>query len=174
MVRKFFEKMKGHVRNVLQIKESPHSIAAGFTLGTVIAVLPTFGLGVFIGLGLIVFFKKLSKISMLAAFAIWNAIILAPIYTLSYTIGDLWLRNRPGINFQFEVNKELYIYSIKFLIGNIFLVIIIGILSYLLVLFFAKRYQKQYKKYVADPIEDHIIEPIEEHLINPIENIFDK
>lgn len=162
MIKKFLKKMRNHLQKVLEIKESPRSIATGFTLGTVIAVLPTFGLGIFIGIGLIFLFKKLSKVSMFAAFAVWNAAILAPIYTLSYTIGDLWLRNRAGINFHFEFNEELYIYSIKFLIGNIFMVIAIGILSYVMVFFLAQRYQRQYKEYVADPLEKNLMDPIEE------------
>lgn len=162
MIKKFIKKTRKHIHEVLTIKESPKSIATGFTLGTIIAVLPTFGLGVIIGLGILLIFKRLSKISMLGAFAVWNVITISPLYTLSYLLGSLIYRGTPSFNFKFEVNQELYIYSIKFLIGNVFIVIAVAIISYIIIYKLATKYQKQYKHYFADPIEKNLVKPIEE------------
>lgn len=162
MVKKFLKKIGNHIKNVLTIKESPKEIARGFTLGTAIAVLPTFGLGAFIGLGIILIFKKISKISMMTAFAVWNAIVLVPVYSLSYVIGDLILKDTINTNFQFILNEELYIYSIKFITGDIIIATMFSIISYVIIYKLAKRYQDKYKKYIADPIEKKLIYPIEE------------
>ena len=64
-MKNFKEKFKKRLEEVLEIKTSPHSIAAGFAIGTFIAILPTFGLGLFIGIILLFIFKRISKISML-------------------------------------------------------------------------------------------------------------
>jgi hypothetical protein len=162
MIKKHFQKIRNHIQEVLRIKETPNSIAIGFAIATFIALLPTFGLGVFIGLGIILIFKKISKVSLLGGFAFWNPVVLAPFYTLSYIVGDLIYLNTPGFNFQFEINEALYIYSIKFLIGNFIVVIAMSLISYFVIKSIATKYQKQYKTYFADPIEKNLIDPIEE------------
>ena len=88
MIKEHFKTTKEHVKRVIRIEESAHSIATGFAVGTMLALLPTFGLGIFIGLAVIIIFKKISKISMIASFAFWNPILLIPMYTLSYKIGE--------------------------------------------------------------------------------------
>lgn len=162
-LKNLFKKIKNHIKTVLTIKENPKEIAAGFTLGTILAVLPTFGLGIFLGLGLMFIFRKISKISMFAAFGVWNAAVLIPVYSLSYLIGNLILGDMIfSSNFKFIVNEQLYIYSMKFLLGNAILAVIISISAYLLIYRIADKYQKQYKEYIVDPIEKNVVDPIEE------------
>jgi hypothetical protein len=116
-----------------------------------------------LGLGLILIFKKISKISMFAAFAVWNAAVLIPVYSLSYLIGNLIIGDIIfSSNFKFIVNEQLYIYSIKFLLGNVILATIISVAAYFTIYRIAERYQKQYKEYIVDPIEKNVVDPIEE------------
>ena len=137
----FKEKLKKHLDEVLKIKKSPHSIAVGFAIGTLIAVLPTFGLGIFIGLLVLFIFKRLSKISMFISFAIWNPFVLTLMYPLSYGIGNLVLKKEPVRKFTFEVLNQIFIYSRRFLIGSFILAVTLAIASYLLVLILIYKYQ---------------------------------
>jgi len=146
------QKLKKHLEEVVRIKTSPHSIASGFALGTAIAVLPTFGLGVFIGLLFLLIFKKVSKVSMLIAFAIWNPLVLFSLYGLSYKIGDLILGDLPVKTYKFWLWNQLFNYSRRFLIGNLISTILITTASYILIYFLAKKYQKKYKKIIKESV----------------------
>ena len=148
MFKKYKEKIKKHFEEVVRIKTSPHSIALGFAIGTAIAVLPTFGLGVFIGLLVLLIFKKISKISMFAAFALWNPLVLFSLYGLAYKIGTFVLEGLPVKTYQFWLWNQLFNYSRRFLVGNLILTIILTIASYIIVYLFAKRYYKKYEKIV--------------------------
>ena len=142
MIRRYKEKVKKHFKEVLELKTSPHSIALGFAIGTAIAVLPTFGLGVLIGLLIIFIFKKVSKISLFAGLAVWNPFILTPLYVVAYEIGDFILKGAPVKTYEFWVLNEFFAYTRRFLLGNLIITIITTFLSYLVVYFIIKKYQK--------------------------------
>ncbi len=136
-------RIKKHFKEVLELKTSPHSIAMGFAIGTLIAILPTFGLGIFIGLLVLVIFKKVSKISMFVSFAIWNPLILTLLYPLEYSIGNFILVDFPVTKFKFEILNQLFVYTGRFLIGSLILSILTSIIAYFLVLYFVGKYQKE-------------------------------
>jgi hypothetical protein len=162
MIKKFFKKIKKHFLEVMRLKDSPKSIALGFAIGTAIALLPTFGLGALIGLGVILIFKKISKIALFSSFIVWNPAVLFFSYTISYKIGSFILADAPLKYYRLGLLNEFYLYSTKFLLGNIILVILASTISYLLVYFLSKRYQKQYKEYFIKPIEEGVKEGLEE------------
>ncbi|MBU0760635.1 MAG: DUF2062 domain-containing protein [Nanoarchaeota archaeon] len=139
------QKIKKHFKEVLEIKTAPKEIAAGFALGTFLAILPTFGFGVLIGLLVILIFKRVSKISMIVAFAIWNPLVLIPIAALSYKIGDIILSEVPRYSFKIEVINQVYVYSRRFILGNIIVATTFTIISYFVVYFSVNRYQKKAK-----------------------------
>src|SRR5690606_31228748 len=98
---------------------SNKQLALGFALGTFIAVLPTPGFGVLIGIFLVFLFKRINKYTMLFSFAVWNPLFLTPIYLLSYKIGS-WLFN-PEINTGQEAQSFLsqaLVYCKTYLFGN--------------------------------------------------------
>lgn len=142
MIKKVKKKLKSHFKEVVEIKTSPESIAAGFALGTIIAILPTFGLGIGIGLGIIMVFKRVSKLSMMVAFALWNPFVLATLYPLEYAIGDFILAESPIIQFRIEIINQLFLYTRRYLVGSIILSLIVGTLSYFGVLLATREYQK--------------------------------
>jgi len=142
-IKKFRDKLKGHFHEVLKIKKSPSEIAFGFAIGTAIAILPTFGLGVFIGVILILIFKNLSKISMFIAFAFWNPILLIPLTGLSYALGDFLLKGEPIIKFKIELLNQIFIYTRRYIVGNVIITIILSFVSYILVYYIVKKYQKR-------------------------------
>lgn len=143
MIKKYREKIKNYFKDISQIKATPKEIAIGFTIGTAIAVLPTFGLGPFIALLIILIFKRISKISLLFSFVVWNPFILISLYPLEYYIGDLAVGNPPTIKFKLEILNQIFVYSAKYLIGNIIVTIIICITSYFVIYYLVKKFHKK-------------------------------
>ena len=135
--------IKKHFKEVLEVKMSPQAIAMGFAIGTLIAILPTMGLGIFIGLLVLLVLKRISKISMFISFAIWNPIVLTILYPIEYWIGDMVLPNLPIINFKLQVANQLFLYTRRFLFGSFLLSIFLSIISYVVVLIIVSKYQKK-------------------------------
>ena len=148
MLREYKRKIEKHFEEVLRIKTSPHSIALGFAIGTAIAVLPTFGLGVLIGLLVVLIFEKVSKISLFAGLAVFNPLITVSLYGLAFKIGDFVLSSSPVKTYKFWLWNQQFNYSRRFLVGNLILTVILTTLSYIIVYIFAKRYYKKYEKIV--------------------------
>jgi len=114
----------------------------GFAVGTFIAILPTFGLGIFIGLLVLLIFKKISKISMFISFAIWNPLVLILLYPLAHNIGNIILSPFPTTNFKFEILNQLFIYTGRFILGSLILATTVSIICYLILFYTIKKYQK--------------------------------
>ncbi|MEQ9364740.1 MAG: DUF2062 domain-containing protein [Leptospirales bacterium] len=137
------QRIRDHLREVLDLKTSPGAIAAGFTLGACISVLPTFGFGVFIGIVLTLSFKRISKIALFAGLAFWNPLTLIPLYSLSFVIGDAIFGDAAVKSFQIAWMNEVSTYTRRFLVGNFIVTGVIAVCSYWIVLRVAQRYQSE-------------------------------
>ncbi len=169
-IKNYREKLKKHFEEVIQIKDSPQSIALGFAIGTTIAVLPTFGFGPLIGLFMILIFKKISKVSLFASFIIWNPVILALLIPLEYWMGDFLFGGGPII-----INNLWFLdifsnYSKRYLLGNLIVTIIASSLSYAIIYALADKNQEKYKKLIEKPLQE-AIETFEEKIVKVDEKI---
>ena len=142
MIKRYREKIKNYFKEVLEIKATPKEIAIGFTIGTAIAILPTFGLGPFIALLIFLIFRRISKISLLFSFVVWNPFILISLYPLEYYIGDLLVGN-VQTKFKLEILNQIFVYSARYLIGNIILTIVLCITSYFVIYYLIKKFHKK-------------------------------
>lgn len=138
MFKRWKNKVKHHFEEVWKLKNTAHSVALGFAIGTLLAVLPTPGFSILLGFLIILIFEKVNKLSLMAAMAFWNPIILIPIYSLSYLIGDLFFGQLPNIEIQFQLLQQAYNLTRQFLIGNVVLAIIFSITSYFIIKVIAK------------------------------------
>ena len=146
MIKNIKSKLKRYFNKVIKLKTSPHSVAAGFSIGTLIALLPTFGLGLLIGLAVLFIFKKISKISLLLSFIFWNPLVLAFTYPLSFSIGNKILSNSSVKVYSTEFLNSFFAYTRRFLVGNFILAVTLALASYLVILLiinFYKKYEKQ-------------------------------
>ena len=123
--------MKQRWQELVQTNASPQSIALAFAIGTFISVLPTPGLNLVLATLLASLFKQLNRTGLLAAIAVWNAFVVAPIYVLSHKVGT----SLPILS-----NQNL---AIGFLVGNLLLALVITAVSYLIVQMGISRYKKQ-------------------------------
>ena len=153
-VRNYQDNLSKHFKEIFSVKDSPHAIASGFAIGTAIAVLPTFGLGVIVGIFIVLIFKKISKIALFASFIVWNAFILTPFAVLEIKIGGILLKNVRSTTYKIEILNEIFVYSRDYLLGNLIITIIATILSYFVIYYLAKKYQEEYRTIIKEPLED--------------------
>ena len=130
---KFLYKLKRHFLEVLRTKTSDHSVAMGFAVGSFVAILPTPGISFLIGIGIIAIFKTINKYALFLAMFVWNVWTLTPIYWASYKIGMFIFRDAEVITFDIENWDQVFDYSLRFLVGNLFLSTPIAIASYFIV-----------------------------------------
>jgi uncharacterized protein (DUF2062 family) len=142
MFEKTKTRAKEHIKDVATLKGSSHSIAFGFSLGTLIAILPTFGFGIFIGLLLVLLFRKISKLALFASFIIWNPFVLLSIYPVNYIVGNAVLSNLQARVSGGGILNSLFEYSGKFLIGSVILAVITAAVSYLIIFLLIEGYKK--------------------------------
>ncbi|MFH1592426.1 MAG: DUF2062 domain-containing protein [Candidatus Woesearchaeota archaeon] len=132
MIGKYKNKIKKHFQAVIRTKKSPHSIALGFAIGTLIGILPTPGFNILLGVLVVLIFRKVSKFSLFGALAFWNPIVLIPLYFWSYKIGGLIFGSAPVVEYELTILEQIYHFSRRFLVGSIILAPCFSILSYFL------------------------------------------
>ncbi|MBU1854940.1 MAG: DUF2062 domain-containing protein [Nanoarchaeota archaeon] len=135
--------LREHFRKVISIKKSPHSIALGFAIGTLIAMLPTFGFGPLFAAILMLIFTKLNKFSLFGSFIIWNPIMMMPFYYLNFKLGNLILGSAPAVKFEFSIMNAVHFLSLRFVLGSIIISTTMVIVCYFIVRKIAKKFQKK-------------------------------
>ncbi len=141
MLKKLIKQTKKHFREVIKIKKSPHSIALGFAVGTFISILPTPGFNIFIGILITLIFPQINKISLFGSMLLWNPATAAFIYPTSYKIGQFIFKDLPIIEYNITFFHKAFIFTRKFLVGNLILATTVSSLSYALVRMIAQNYQ---------------------------------
>ncbi|MEM8970113.1 MAG: DUF2062 domain-containing protein [Bacteroidota bacterium] len=138
-VKKRFERF---LQQLIQPESSCRAIALSFSLGTLIAILPTPGFGIFIGLSLILFFRILNKIAMVLAITMWNPLLQIPVYYASYWLGSVLLHKSTPAVIEESWMTLLTRHTQAFLVGNSILAALISILMYITVLQLVSYYRR--------------------------------
>ena len=140
-MKKAIQKIKGHFVEVVKTKRSPESIALGFSVGTFIAVLPTPGLSLLIGLVIVLVFSRISKYALFSAFLVWNPLVLVPLHMLSYRMGLFLLGSAHTEAYGITFLSHAYSFTARFLLGNLIIASALSCLAYFLVISAARAYQ---------------------------------
>ena len=139
-LRKYYDKVKAHLLEVLRVKTSPHSIGLGFAIGTFVSVLPTPGLSVLLGFLITLAFPKVSKISLAAALIIWNPLVSLPLSFLSYRVGAWIIGGEPVVRFDVVFLNHAYNLTRRYLVGGAVVAFFSSIVSYFVVRVLANLY----------------------------------
>lgn len=123
--------MKQRWQELIQTNASPQSIALAFAVGTFISLLPIPGIDLVLVTLLASLFKQLNRTGLLAALAVWNAFVVAPIYVLSHKVGA-----------SLPIFSEQNL-AVGFLAGNLLLAVGLTAVSYLIVQLVISRYKTQ-------------------------------
>lgn len=122
-----------HFKAVLALKTSPHSLAFGFSIATLISTLPTFGFGTLIGMGIVLVYKQISKVALFAGLAFWNPLFIIPVYSGAFWLGDWIFGEAPILVYEVGLLEQALGYTRRFLVGNIAIALVLSILGYCLV-----------------------------------------
>jgi len=141
--RTFADKFQNFTCRLLQPESTCPEIALSFSLGTLIAILPTPGFGIFVGLSLLLLFKSLNKIAMVLAISIWNPFLQIPVYFASYRLGCILLGQTPRMRADQAWFTLFTEYTQAFVLGNCILGIIISVGSYFLILRIAQIHRRK-------------------------------
>jgi len=110
---------------------APHEIALGFALGTFIALLPTFGFSVLLGLLLIFLFPNTNRPAVFLSLAVWNPIVQIPIYAASFYVGTMLFGNMPVVQYDLELLNQAYTFTRRFLVGHLLISTLLTIVAYI-------------------------------------------
>ncbi len=141
-VKRFWKKLSNKTHQVLRTDISPNRIAGSFALGTALAILPTPGISILIGLLLSFLFKKIHTLSLALAFIVWNPFIVTPLYVLSYQIGDFFFASRPISPVNIEFANIFVAFSRRFLLGNLIVSLSFAIVSFFIIRFLVIQKRK--------------------------------
>lgn len=144
-------KVARFTKRLTEPESSSRSIALSFSLGTLIAILPTPGFGIFIGLSLILVFRMLSKIAMVFAITLWNPLLQLPVYYVSYQLGSFILNGSAPTEIDESWITLLTRHTQSFVLGNSIVAILISALSYIVVVQIVSYYRK--RKAIAEILE---------------------
>lgn len=118
------------VADVLHTDGSAKRVALSFAIGTFIALLPTFGIGVFVGLLFLLLFPYLHKPALLSAFVVWNPFVQIPLYSLGIAIGAYLYSGMPVVTYDFVLLDQVIALTRRVLIGNLIVTSTLTLLSY--------------------------------------------
>ncbi len=145
-MRAFFKKIQEKTHQTLLTTATSNQIAGSFALGTALAILPTPGLSMLFGLFFSFIFKKIHTLSLALAFIVWNPLIIAPLYVLSYQIGDLLFATKPISPVNIEVATFFLAFSRRFIIGNIFVSLTLATTSFFILKYLVLHKRKKHLK----------------------------
>jgi uncharacterized protein len=126
-VTDFFEKIRNS-------EVSNHNIALGFGLGTLIAILPTPGFGIFVAFFLAYLFRKvinINKASIVFSFVFWNPLFMSPVHFLSYKIGHMINPDVADAGSGFLAQAVEF--CKEYLFGNAIMAVGLSIIGYLII-----------------------------------------
>ncbi|MCB9362079.1 DUF2062 domain-containing protein [Candidatus Woesearchaeota archaeon] len=145
-VKNLKDRLKEHFHEMLRLKTTPHEIALGFAVGSFIAIMPTPGFNILLALAVIAIYNKISKVAIFGSFIIWNPLVLIPLYTGAFAIGNMIFTGEPTLIFSFEWLNAIYAFSRRFLIGITIEAFLISVAGYFIVKAIAQRWNKNPSK----------------------------
>jgi len=128
---KLIEKLQKEWSTLLLGDFTAHSIALGLAIGTLVALLPTFGFSALLALLLIFIFPNINRPAIFVSLIIWNPLVQIPIYAASFQLGSMLFTDAPLVKYDIEILNQLYSFTQRFLIAHLLIVSGITGLTYL-------------------------------------------
>lgn len=132
-IRRFNYNIKRRLVTIL-LHEQEHLVALGFGIGSFIAMMPTPGLSIFIGLGVAALMKPASRPGILLALVVWNIWTLIPIFAASAWLGELIFSKEAKVYFHAEFLNQIVHFTRRLLVGNLIINIPLSFAGYHLAL----------------------------------------
>lgn len=118
------------LNELTQSHKSADAIALGGAVGTLIAIFPTPGFNVLLGVLTLAALPGMNKLALFGALAVWNPIICTPLYAFASDIGSMLLGPTQDVNFEVVILDQHYSYSRGFLAGIGIIAVITSLIIY--------------------------------------------
>lgn len=139
IIVKFFRYLVVSFKRLLHLRDSTHEIALGFAVGVIVGILPTFGFGAVI-LGFLVFVIRFNFVAAITGTLVNNPIFVPFWLTSSYKVGEII--TKMGVDLKDSgLLKNVFNFGLSYLVGNVVLAIISGIISYFVVFLMIETYR---------------------------------
>jgi len=139
-------------RKATKKRKSPHAIAFGFYIGTLLnLLLPIIGISWLVAIFIAFISRKISRAAMFLALVFWNVITLPPVYMFSYSLGNLLFGSSSIPLYTFQFMGQTLNITKEFLIGHIISTFIISLSSYFILKSISTIY---YKKIAKKPVPE--------------------
>ena len=125
--------LKTKANALLKADASANNQALGFALGTFISLLPTPGFNFALALLLASWFR-LHKATVLVSLAVWNVFVTAPLFALSYKLGNMLFPAPATASVASQWQAQVISFVQGFLVGNLIIAVGVTAVSYALVL----------------------------------------
>jgi uncharacterized protein (DUF2062 family) len=127
------EQLKARLKELVSARSSPHEIALGFSIGTLISILPTPGFNFILGAIAVAVYRPVNKLAVFGAITFYNPIVMIPFYWASYQVGSLIYGLNPVVHYDVAAMNEAYDFTRRFLVGNVIVAVTTSALTYPLV-----------------------------------------
>lgn len=128
---KLTRKIQNEWSKVLLGDFTPHTIALGLAIGTLVSLLPTFGFSALLALLLIFIFPTINRPAIFVSLIVWNPLVQIPIYALSFHLGSLMFADATLVKYDVEILNQLYSFTRRFLIAHLIIVTSITLATYI-------------------------------------------
>ena len=145
MNKQFKKRVRKYIHKLAETNTTEHDIAIGFSIGTFIAIIPTPFFNIILGLLVVFIYKKVNKLALFGAMALWNPITNIPLTILSYKIGDIIFGGIAIVKYDQEIVNIILNFSRKYLLGNFIIAIVLSVVSYFVVVLLVRMYRERAK-----------------------------
>jgi len=134
-------------------------VAASFSIGTFITMLPTLGTGLFLFVVLAYLFNWINRISLFASVLVFNPVVKWGVYAASFTLGLVLLGPVDGFGIgDVPSLSEGSPIVVRLLVGNTILAIVAAILAYVVVYRLLAAYEQNQFPVVEETVEEFVDE----------------
>jgi len=130
-MKNFTQSLKQEWSKLLLGDVTPHSVALGLAIGTLVALLPSFGFSALLALFLIFIFPRINRPAVFVALIIWNPLVQIPIYAASFQLGSYLFADAVLVKYDIEILNQIYSFTRRFLIAHLLLISGITLFTYL-------------------------------------------
>ena len=112
---------------------TPHQMGLAFAIGTFISILPTPGFNILLASFLLSKWRHLHRAAMFASLSLWNAFVVAPLYSLSFKLGG-WFFDSPSTQAEsLSIFENPLLWVQGFMVGNFVTALGTAVICYFLV-----------------------------------------
>ncbi|MGM0398169.1 MAG: DUF2062 domain-containing protein [Halobacteriota archaeon] len=127
-------RVQAELESALIENHSSHEVALSFGIGVFITALPTLGTGFLAMAVLVLLFRQLSKIAMLASVIVLNPVVKWGVYGSSYWLGQRILGPGPGLTVEGSLLSVGSDVLVRLWLGNVILAVAFAFLGYFVAL----------------------------------------